>query len=416
MNFIFCLKGQIYQCPKTPEHFEALIETVKQLFKDVRLEKFSLSYPDSEGDLIALRTQNDFLAMTETMRQTEKIIINIEPQDEIPNAMLTSKISLPKSEMLMSLEDFRIERLPDDHFQDIKHTIPSHEASQMINKSEKPRLDEPVIEISTIFIDKEEKEPSQQERCQVYQEETKCPETVKKEENNDVIETSDMRVKSNLKTFILQILEEKLPNMVEKYFQNSEKEDMITTNEIKKSSTSISIPLASTPTETKLIPRAKIIRYLVADPEVVTTSDELIYLDVVYKNIGTETLPSNTFLYWTGGLYGEMTKIPPIEAQRQYKVRLIIRGPKKCGNFTSTWRFAYINDSEAIDFFSEEIVFCIVVTEKEYSPEIKEKAYRLQEFFPQTEIGVFLEFVNQDPQRNIEELFDEYLLNNPFTN
>ena len=148
-------------------------------------------------------------------------------------------------------------------------------------------------------------------------------------------------------------------------------------------------------------------------PEFPSTKDQEIYITATIKNNGTESFPESVFLQNVGGLYGEMVKIPILGPRTEAKICLTLNSSRTAGNFLSKWRLGYIDTRNMSKYFGDEVNFKVTLTQKVYSKVVQEKAQQLKELLPQTSIETFLEFVNQEPKKGIEVLVEEYLLNNP---
>jgi len=465
MIFKLCFAQQIHRSPKVPDSYESLVGIVKQTFKDALPEKFNMSYVDQEGDRVILQAEDDFKSMTESISQqankTVKIFITAEGQDEIPEDMMNSRIAISKSDILdqfqvlLNKKDGNGERV-EDKIKEVPNLL--EDLNEEV-KIEDPKPVEPVIEVSTILIDKqpvevkepelvEKKEPElveQKEEKLVVEEQKPVEEEKPKEEekpvevlikheelvvleNRDEIQVSKAKVvedddridltdKKALREFILLTIEEAMPQIMANYFSNKSidekkgKDGNAVVRGIKDVASHITSKVEKIVIGEKEGLSARITKVEKIIPEVITTSDEQVYVTVVVKNNGTEPFPVNSFLQNTGGLFGDIIRVPPLEARKEFKTTIIINGSKKPGNFGSKWRFGYIDQRNVTKYLGEEMEVRLAIIEKKYSKEVQDKARTLKELIPDPDISVFLEFVSQDAKKPIEVLIEEFLLN-----
>lgn len=430
MIFKLCFAQQIHRCPKAPESYEGLRAVVKQTFKEALPENFSLSYVDQDGDRVILQAEDDFSSMIESVNQQAnkavKIFITAEGQDEIPEDMMNSRIAISKDniedpfQVLLNKKDGHEKPVEEK----IKEVPEVNEAIIEEAKKEEPKPVEPVIEVSTILIDKKEPEASKEEAPKEIEQEVKkeAPKIVEKygeareADDDDRIDLTD---KKALRAFILQTIEEAMPQIMANYFSNKSidekkhKDENSVVQGIKNVASEITSKVEKIVIGEKEGLNAKISKVEKIIPEIINTTDDYIYVTVTFKNNGSVAFPQKAFLQNTGGLFGDMIQVPPLESRKEFKTTIIVKGPKKAGNYHTKWRFGYIDERNVTKHFGEELEVKFNVVEKKYSKEVHEKARTLKEVIPETDISVFLEFVSQDPKKPVELLIEEFLLNNP---
>jgi len=435
--FKLCLKQQIHRCPKSPENYESLVATVKHTFREELPEKFTLSYVDQDGDRVILRAEDDFKSMLESLGKeikSVKVFVASEEQDDMPEKMLNnnSMISNVDSSFLVLLNkkesqsepaqekkiDVVIQEEPKPDavllIQDQKVVVEEKAVDAVIEKE--PQDAVAVIE-EKIVEKKEETHPvdPKLEIAFIHRlpkiEEVKVEDVVIVKENDDV----DLSKKSNLRAFIIQTIEESMPQIMENYMRTqnigSEKKDE---NSMMKGIMNVANQITSK-VERIVIGEKEALNGKIAMvekfiPEIVSTSDEQVYAVVILRNTGTESFPANSFLQNIGGTYGDIVRVPALEPKKEYKTTIALRGPKKAGNYISKWTMAYVDNRNVTKQFGENFELKFSVGEKKYSKEVQEKAQVLKELLPQTEISVFLELVNRDPKKSIEALIEEALL------
>jgi len=364
MNFKLCFAQQINRCSKAPDSYESLRTIVKQTFKDISTKNFVLSYLDQDGDRIHLVSEEDFKLMMDYFLQSNravKVFVTEEEKDEIP-------------------DQFR---------------IAAHRDS----------TEEKIKEIS--FEEKKLEEPKQDSYEQI------------KPENAAEHDRLDLSDKKALKAFIIQTIEESLPQILSNCLKQrviAEKKNFEEFN-IVKGLKSAAIEITSKIEKFVIGEReglfAKISKTEKVVPEVVTTTDEQIAVSVLLKNYGTLTFPQNAFLQNVDGIYGDLVQIPSLESRKNFKTTLLLKSPKEPGNYTSKWRFGYIDENGMNVHFGDEYEFKVTIIEKKYSKEVQEKAGQLKELIPQVDINNFLEFTSKRAKHPIEALIEEYLAENP---
>lgn len=470
MIFKLCFNDQIHRCPKTPTSLESLRLTIQQTFKEAIPSSFSVSYVDKDGNPVFISTEADFEKMM-TSNTSQSIKIYVAPaQKEDPEPIKESneqQYSIQDSyQILQNRSDADSQDAPKNQsFLDgiansnsvvLKHSDIHKNAESVQNEDKpiepEPKVEEPSNAVEIFHIKTLKKEipehkpeaPVEQPQLQndIEQEvpqavEHKAPEEIpvhkeefKQEEDAQVAHANDNQFidltnKKTLQAFIIQTIEEAMPQLMANYLakqeqqQNKDKKDNIATK-IKDTGFSLAgvVEKVSKGVEKMIIGEksglnAKLVEVQRIIPENITTSDEEIYSQVIVRNNGTIAFPNTTILQCVAGLNSFIADVPALEPRKEHKLTLRTQAPKKAGNYITKWRFIYSDERNMSQTFGEDFELKFHVENKKYSREVTEKAQQLKAILPQTSIETYLEFVNQDPKKSIEQLIEEYLLNNP---
>lgn len=171
---------------------------------------------------------------------------------------------------------------------------------------------------------------------------------------------------------------------------------------------------------------AMLIKEISTIPEKIEAKDLTIYKTISVRNTGLRAWPKNSYIESEGEISGESCKLPSIEAGKEFSTVLIMKSPGKQGNFQSKWRFGYIDEKGNNKNFGKEFtvefkiggaeanLFAEVEQEKQekqerFAPEVMEKALAVQEIFPQANLDEICEYIEQEAEKTIEELVQDYM-------
>lgn len=421
MIFKVCFHNEIHRCAKVPDSFESLTAIVHQIFKDLLPEDYMLTYIDQEGDQVILNAEDDFKVMMESCGKTQSLKVFVVSDGQTKN-----------SEDLMSSRIFK-SNIPDEPQQmrdkkdDGRHveekTSKGHDLG-LIQRNENTKEDSHQKCISAEDSISTAPVVDKNNDRNVKVEEDLVEDRLEERKGNDMIEVVenedlDLTDKDSLKAFILQTFEEEMSRIMSDYLlsqsvrEQSKKKEKSILKGIKDVASQITTRVekfVSGQKEglwVKIAPSGKTL------PEVITTSDDQIYVPITVKNAGTDPLPENSFLQSTSGLTGEMIGVPSLGAKETFKTTLILKAPKKSGNFVSRWRIGCLNQEGMTKYYGEELELKFVVNNRVYPEMVQKKALRMKELLPNADLGVLMDFVSQEPRKKVEILVDEYLLNYP---
>lgn len=404
--FKLCLGQKIHRCPKVPENFEALIAAIKSTFKEELPEKYSLSYVDQEGDRVLIHAEDDFKSMMEAFGpevRSIKIFVAPEDQDEIPEGMLGDKSTISNAsstfQVLLNKKEVPVQ---EKQVEEPEKKIEISEPSPVSKKKEIAQQVDPKLEIAMI---QSKKKPE-------IQEEVKVEEPVIVKDFDD----QDLSKKSNLRAFIIQTIEEAMPQIMAQMAKKEQDEkkkkgENAVMKGIMNIANQISDKVEKIVIGEKESLNGKIRKLEKMIPDHVTTMDEQVYAVLTIKNTGSEAFPQTTFLQNVGGVYGDIVKIPALEPGKKFKTTVVLKGPKKAGNYITKWTLAYVDQRNVTKQFGETFEIKFSIAEKKYSKEVQAKANVLKELLPDTPLTTFLELISKDPSKSIEALVEEVLSN-----
>jgi len=176
--------------------------------------------------------------------------------------------------------------------------------------------------------------------------------------------------------------------------------------------------------------KIEIVKELQTIPKNPTIADKVIRKTVSVKNTGVKAWPSNCFLENVDGI-GKPAKLPPLDLGKEFTTVINIELSGKPGIFSSFWRFGYVDKYQKKHYSSKTFEFVVYIPENEpfepkidvnksmnkadiktYSKEIKEKAEKVKEIFPNDDIKKILEFVEQQGDVSVDEIVVKYISNN----
>jgi CRISPR/Cas system CSM-associated protein Csm5 (group 7 of RAMP superfamily) len=92
MTLKFCFGNEIHKCPKIPQNFSALLDVIKNIFKDQINDNFVLQYQDSDGDKVMLKSEDDYKSFIESELKTATKAVKIYVISRGANGMNDSLI------------------------------------------------------------------------------------------------------------------------------------------------------------------------------------------------------------------------------------------------------------------------------------------------------------------------------------